>query len=153
MAAEFCLRNISIHARKVLLHAVNLPLRRKLCYGFLSPLKIHRLRPGSNPRTLGPVASTLTTSPPRVLYVCIYANSIMYQRQELSSLIPYWCNKVIQTFRKVMTKIWISSEHISHVIPHFSGHSVEPVNFICNYGLSLFVWMLELRTNIDRSLE
>jgi hypothetical protein len=24
MAAEFCLRNISIHARKVLLHAVNL---------------------------------------------------------------------------------------------------------------------------------
>ena len=48
MAAEFCLRNISIHARKV-----------------LSPLKIHRPRPGSNPRTLGPVASTLTTSPPR----------------------------------------------------------------------------------------
>jgi hypothetical protein len=75
MAAEFCLRNISIHARKVLLHAVNLrhgtdgtallPLRRKLCYGFLSPLKIHRPRPGSNPLTLGPVASTLTTSPPR----------------------------------------------------------------------------------------
>jgi hypothetical protein len=24
MAAEFCLRNISIHARKILLHAVNL---------------------------------------------------------------------------------------------------------------------------------
>jgi hypothetical protein len=40
-----------------------LPLRRKWCSGFLSPLKIHRS--GSNPRTLGPVASTLTTSPPR----------------------------------------------------------------------------------------
>jgi hypothetical protein len=47
-----------LYARKVLLHAVNLlPLRRKWCYGFLSP--------GLNPRTLGPVASTLTTSPPR----------------------------------------------------------------------------------------
>jgi hypothetical protein len=58
MAAEFCLRNISIHTRKVLLHAVNLYfLRRKLCY--------HRPRSGSNPRTLGPVASTLTTSPLR----------------------------------------------------------------------------------------
>jgi hypothetical protein len=34
-----------------------LPLRRKLCFGFLSPLKIHRPRSGSNPRTLGPVQS------------------------------------------------------------------------------------------------
>jgi hypothetical protein len=42
-----------------------LPLRRKLCYEFLSPLKIHRPWSGSNPRTSGPVASTLTTSPPR----------------------------------------------------------------------------------------
>jgi hypothetical protein len=37
-----------------------LPLQRKWCSGFLSPLKIHRPRSGSNPRTLGPVASTLT---------------------------------------------------------------------------------------------
>jgi hypothetical protein len=36
-----------------------LPLRRKSCYGFLSNLKIHRPRPGLNPRTLGPVDSTL----------------------------------------------------------------------------------------------
>jgi hypothetical protein len=43
----------------------SLPLQRKWCSGFLSPLKIHRPRSGSNPRTLGPVASTLTTSPPR----------------------------------------------------------------------------------------
>jgi hypothetical protein len=56
MAAEFCLRNISIHARKVLLHAVNL---RHGTDGFTRP------RPGLNPQTLGPVASTLTTSPPR----------------------------------------------------------------------------------------
>jgi hypothetical protein len=51
----------SIHARKVLLHAVNLRHGTdgfKWCSGFLSPLKIHRPRSGSNPRTLGPVAST-----------------------------------------------------------------------------------------------
>jgi hypothetical protein len=36
MAAEFCLRNISIHARKVLLHAVNL---RHGTAGFTSPPK------------------------------------------------------------------------------------------------------------------
>jgi hypothetical protein len=36
MAAEFCLRNISIHARKVLLHSVNL---RHGTDGFTSPPK------------------------------------------------------------------------------------------------------------------
>jgi hypothetical protein len=36
-----------------------LPLWRKSCYGFLSPLKIHCPRPGLNPQTLGAVASTL----------------------------------------------------------------------------------------------
>jgi hypothetical protein len=41
-----------------------LPLRRESCCGFLSSLRIHRPRPGFNPRTLGPVASTLTTRPP-----------------------------------------------------------------------------------------
>jgi hypothetical protein len=55
------------HARKVLLHAINL---RHGTDGFTSPpkevvlwifitLKIHRPRPGLNPQTLGPVASTL----------------------------------------------------------------------------------------------
>jgi hypothetical protein len=61
------------HARKVLLHAVNLrhgtdgftSPPKEVVLGFLSFLKIHRPRSGSNPRTLGPVASTLTTSPPR----------------------------------------------------------------------------------------
>jgi len=43
-----------------------LPLRRKACCGFLS------LRPGLNPRTLGPMASTLTiTSPRRLRFVVI----------------------------------------------------------------------------------
>jgi hypothetical protein len=67
MAAELCLRNISIHARKVLLHAVNL---RHGTDGFTSPPKEAVLRifiTLKNPLTSagGPVASTLTTSPPR----------------------------------------------------------------------------------------
>ena len=72
MAAEFCLRNISIHARKVLLHAVNL---RHGTDGFTSPPKKVVLRifitlkntSGLNPQTLGPVVSTLTTSPPSAI--------------------------------------------------------------------------------------
>jgi hypothetical protein len=36
-----------------------------VCCGFLSPLKIHRLGRVFNPQPLGPVASTLTTTPPR----------------------------------------------------------------------------------------
>jgi hypothetical protein len=36
-----------------------LPLGRKAYCGFLSPLKIHHPRPGLNPRTFGPMASTL----------------------------------------------------------------------------------------------
>jgi hypothetical protein len=47
---------------KVLQHGLTalLPLRRKACCGFLSPLKIHRPWSGLNPRTLGPVASMPT---------------------------------------------------------------------------------------------
>jgi hypothetical protein len=56
----FSLRNIFIHARKVPLHGTD---------GFISPPKEVVLRIfitlKSNPRTLGPVASMLTTSPPR----------------------------------------------------------------------------------------
>jgi hypothetical protein len=36
-----------------------LPLRRKLCCGFLSPLKIRHTQLGLNPRILGPMASIL----------------------------------------------------------------------------------------------
>jgi hypothetical protein len=43
-----------------------LPLRRKVCCEFLSPLEIHCI--GLNPRPLSPVASTLTTTPPRRIH-------------------------------------------------------------------------------------
>jgi hypothetical protein len=46
-----------------------LSFRRKSCYGFLSPSKIHCPRPDLNPRTLGLMASTITTSPLRATCV------------------------------------------------------------------------------------
>jgi hypothetical protein len=57
---------------RVLLHTVKsydigpsrfyFPSERKVCCGFLSPLKIHRLGRVLNPQPLGPVASRLTTT-------------------------------------------------------------------------------------------
>jgi hypothetical protein len=58
-----------LYARKVLLHAVNI---RHGTDGFTSPPKEVVLRifiTFKNPSTLGPVASTLTTSPPRQIYM------------------------------------------------------------------------------------
>jgi hypothetical protein len=63
---------LNFYARKVL-------YRRKWCSGFLSPLKTHRPRSGSNPRTLGPVASTLTTSPPRSTVYILWACSFIFR--------------------------------------------------------------------------
>jgi hypothetical protein len=60
--AEFC----TYRARRVLLHAVNLRhgTEGRRATDFIT-IKIHRPRPGLNPRTFGPVASTLTTRPPK----------------------------------------------------------------------------------------
>jgi hypothetical protein len=63
--------------RNDILHAVKsydmgptalLPLRRKACCGFLSPLKICCLLLGLNPPTLDPMASTLTITPARKVF-------------------------------------------------------------------------------------
>jgi hypothetical protein len=71
MAVEFCLRSISFifvcFLRAVKSYDMGptalLTITTKLCYGFLSPLKIHRPQPGLNPRILGLMTST--TTPPR----------------------------------------------------------------------------------------
>jgi hypothetical protein len=56
--------------RKILRHGTFLlyfPFARKVFCVFLSPLKIHHLGRVLNLQPLGPVASTLTTTPPRKL--------------------------------------------------------------------------------------
>jgi hypothetical protein len=73
IAAEFCLP-VSLSYVKGSLTCRNmlrcgskavLPLRKKSCYGVLSALEILLSRLGLNPRTLDPVASTITITPPR----------------------------------------------------------------------------------------
>jgi hypothetical protein len=73
---NFSLRSIFVHnskwfltCHKILRHGTDgfTSPPKKACCRFLSPLNIHRPRPGLNPRTLGPMASTPTISPPRPL--------------------------------------------------------------------------------------
>ena len=56
---KFCLRLRLPRQFRDLLHAANLPFRRKAFWGFFRPEKSWRLRPGWNPRTWVLKASTL----------------------------------------------------------------------------------------------
>jgi hypothetical protein len=58
-----------------------LPLRRKACWGFFSPLKIRRLRPGLKPRTWVPKASTLPLDH-RSRFRHIYGPIILYDTKD-----------------------------------------------------------------------
>lgn len=57
--------------------------------GFLSLLKIHCRGLGLNPRTLGPMVSTLRTRAPRMTWKCIVAvtRSCHLQQMEVSGLL------------------------------------------------------------------
>jgi hypothetical protein len=57
-----------------------LPLRRKACYGFLSPLKIHHPRPDLNRRTFDPMASRLTIRSTRATTQKVKVNLTFRQR-------------------------------------------------------------------------
>jgi hypothetical protein len=62
----------SFTCRKILRYGtfpLYFPSERKVCCGFLSPLKFHLLGRVLNPQPLGPMASTLTTTPPRRLSI------------------------------------------------------------------------------------
>ena len=79
-----------------------LHFRRKTCWGFFSPWKIRRLRPGLNPRTWVPKASTLykfsrAISPHygiRFLHSwhCVYKALLRNEEalSETSVILPYW---------------------------------------------------------------
>jgi hypothetical protein len=67
----------SFTCRKILRYgtfSLYFPSERKVCCGFLSPLKIHRLGRVLNPQPLGPVSSTLTTTPLRRLIPFMFHN-------------------------------------------------------------------------------
>jgi hypothetical protein len=57
-----------------------LPLRRRACCGLLWPLTIHRSRPGLNPRTLSPMASTITITLPRTTMRPYFSHRLNFSR-------------------------------------------------------------------------
>jgi hypothetical protein len=71
---EFCFTKYFFHISKgsltfckIVRHGPSalLPLRTKACCGFFIALKNPSSQPGFNPRTLGPMANTLTITSPR----------------------------------------------------------------------------------------
>jgi hypothetical protein len=72
MAAEFCRQAPSVLVGFFYMpyttwdRRLYFPSEGRRAADFIT-IKIHRPRPGLNPRTLGPVASTLTTTPPRAI--------------------------------------------------------------------------------------
>jgi hypothetical protein len=78
-----------------------LSFRRKSCYGFLSPLKIHRHRPGLNPRTFGPMATTMTTRPPKTAFNIILQFGRKVWREE-ATLKTYEFHGCLNSFNLIL---------------------------------------------------
>jgi hypothetical protein len=95
---KFCLTKCLFHTSQRSLTTALLLLRRKACYRFLLPLKIHRPRSDLNPRTLGPMASTLTTRPP--MTAAPYCVSIIFRNVWICSDLSVWpvVNKVVSLY-------------------------------------------------------
>jgi hypothetical protein len=91
--------------RKILRHGtfrLYFPSERKVCWGHLSPLKIHRLGRGSKTKTLSPVTSTLTTTPPRrlgsgnSLWTLIWPVLLNFLQ---SVIITHECGEIVKLYR------------------------------------------------------
>jgi hypothetical protein len=83
------------------------PLRRKSCYGYLSPSKIHNPRPDLNPWTLRPIASMVIIRPPRTTIVLLPSPSMW--RHPLAQLgwtqFRGWMNYLMCTSRNLESSI------------------------------------------------
>jgi hypothetical protein len=94
---NFALRCMSFILQRVLWHVKSyntglrltalLPLWRKVCCGFLSPLKIHRPQPHLNLQTLGPMAGMLTTRLPRTTWSTVTEITNLYIKELLETCI------------------------------------------------------------------
>jgi hypothetical protein len=92
-----------------------LPLPRKSCDWFLSPLKMRRPRPGWTPRTLGPVVSTLTTMPSRV-------------RSALSVLVILHCYQYVHYTKIALFFFIVRGLHVTDRLPDWlAALSLRPV--------------------------
>jgi hypothetical protein len=67
-----------------------LPLPRKWCCRFISPLKINRPRPSLNPRILGPMASMLTTKPSKATRLTTLESLLSLDSKSKTFLWLWW---------------------------------------------------------------
>jgi hypothetical protein len=106
-----------------------LPLRRKSCYGVLLPLRIHHLRPGLNPRTLGLMESTITITPYRTTIFIIKISQCL----QVEGVIVRAVTKMI---RRRLRDVLTSAEDTSEVA-NFSFFSTSVTRFTITFCISL----------------
>jgi hypothetical protein len=98
----------SFTCRKILRHGtfpLYFPSERKVCCGFLSPLKIHRLGRVLNPQPLGPVSSTLATPPRRHFHFRFIYNITHHDANSKTKKVWNTGTKHIWKIRKPMQQI------------------------------------------------
>jgi hypothetical protein len=95
-----------------------LPIRRKLCCGFLAPLKIHRLCRVWTRYPWDPIATTVTTIPPRRLDASISDTSMVFTSAML----------VLHIVIKQKLRVWSGLQwHGFHAKFLHNSSSVSPV--------------------------
>jgi hypothetical protein len=123
---------------------------------YYHPLKIHRPRSGTNPRTLGPVARTLTTSPPRSVYITIIYSVTWFILCFLSLCL--WCRAILQppppkkttTIIIIIIRIIISTKKLSIKVEHSAllihSYSWSRVSHGLPYYLSAYTRIVHQNT-------
>jgi hypothetical protein len=93
-----------------------LALRRKLCYGFLSPLKIHRPRPGLNPRTIKGILVINIITPNRILQLFFFYYEILIHWKIKSKICTYYCTRLEQPYQVLGPKQrWVCQQQSSEL--------------------------------------
>jgi hypothetical protein len=90
-------------------HIILLPLRRKDTEDFPDTRIIQRYRPGLNPRTRVPVASMLTTRPPKPSRVMLSRH--LFQSPKLSNDFPQYLVLKTHNGPASCEGIYVSREH------------------------------------------
>jgi hypothetical protein len=119
---------------------VLLPLRRKACWGFFSPRKIRRLRPGLNPRTWVVEASTHPLDHRSRLHMKLPLHSSISPVCR-SSLATSTINDNVYTQRSVLTNVLISISttiYFLKTIANYSTISYNPLHQLQSCSVTRF---------------
>jgi hypothetical protein len=103
-----------------------LPHRRKSCYGLLSPLTVYRVRLGSNTRTLGQIAITLTTRPLRAtfqkLLMHVSSSDEVSETIRVKNVRSYSIERLLTLNTDSLKQV--SSDFVSQIVP-FNFHRIN----------------------------